>query len=139
LSTPSTRATAASPRSWEQTSGENAVYAHCADEDCYVLSGTRGTLGVPTMRLRRWDGEASWTRPFHTDIVPGARHDPLERQLAHFCAVARRECAPSVDGREGLETLRVTLAIARAAATGTMVTTARESSLAPIPQTETGS
>jgi predicted dehydrogenase len=112
---------AASPKSWEQTSGENAIYAHCGDEDCYVLSGTRGSLGVPTMRLRTYDGEASWTAAYRTDTVDVQRADPLERQLAHFCAVARGEARPRVSGREGLATLRVTLAIAHAAATGARI------------------
>lgn len=109
---------AAAPRSWEQTSGENAIYAHCDDEDCYVLSGTRGTLGVPTMRLRTYDGEASWTSPCRTAIIDVQRADPLARQLAHLCAVARGGVPPRVSGRDALETLRVTLAIAEAAASG---------------------
>ena len=41
--------TAASPKSWEQTSRENTAYAACDDEDAYTLVGTRGSLGVPTM------------------------------------------------------------------------------------------
>jgi predicted dehydrogenase len=109
---------AASVKSWEQTSGENAMYARCDDEDCYVLSGTRGSLGVPTMRLRTYDGEASWTAPYATTVVDAQRADPLVRQLSHFCAVARGEAQPRVSGRDALATLRVTLAIARAAATG---------------------
>jgi predicted dehydrogenase len=113
---------AAAVKSWEQTSGENAIYAHCDDEDCYVLSGARGSLGIPTMRLRTYDGEASWTAPYRTTIVDVHRTDPLAHQLAHFCAVARAEAEPRVSGRDGLETLRATLAIADAAVTGTRIT-----------------
>jgi predicted dehydrogenase len=112
---------AASLRSWEQASGENPIYAHCGDEDCYVLAGTRGSLGVPTMRLRTYDGEPSWTAPFQTRIVEVQRADPLDLQLAHFCAVLRGEASPRVSGRDALETLRVTLAIARAAATAARI------------------
>ena len=42
-------ARAASPRSWEQTSGENTRYDHHADADCYVIAGDQGSLEVPTM------------------------------------------------------------------------------------------
>ena len=44
--------TAACPRSWEQTSQENTAYPSYADEDCYVIAGTFGSLSVPTMRIK---------------------------------------------------------------------------------------
>src|SRR5690349_14862438 len=44
--------TAASARSWEQTSRENTSYAAYDDEDCYHIAGTTGSLSVPTMRVR---------------------------------------------------------------------------------------
>lgn len=115
--------TAASARSWEQTSGENASYPHYADEDCYLLAGTRGSLAVPTMRLRLYAGEPSWWKPFETGVVDVTRSDPLALQLDHFCAVVRGDAAPRVTAREGLETLRVTLGIDRAARTRTPVAT----------------
>jgi predicted dehydrogenase len=114
---------AASPRSWEQTTGENPAYARSDDEDCYLLAGTRGSLGVPTMRLRTYPSERSWAQPFHTEVVRVDSADPLARQLEHFCAVIRREAQPAVSGRDALQTLRVALAIQEAARTGQIIAT----------------
>ncbi len=115
--------TAAAARSWEQTSRENASYASYADEDCYLISGLDGSLAVPTMRLKTVAGERSWGQPMREEIVAVERADPLALQLEHFCAVVRGEASPLVEGREALQTLRVTLAIAEAARTGRIVAT----------------
>lgn len=106
--------TVASARSWEQTSLENTSYAHYPDEDCYLIAGTRGSLAVPTMRLKVYTGERSWWEPFHEDVIDLERADPLARQLEHFCAVIRGETEPLVSGWDGVQTLRVTLAIQEA-------------------------
>ena len=106
---------AASPRSWEQTSGENKSYDHHADEDCYVIAGDRGSLAVPTMRLREYGGERSWWAPLLSERLPLPERDPLAAQLAHFCAVVRSDTPPRVTARDATRTLAVTLAIAEAA------------------------
>lgn len=109
---------AAGPRSWEQTSGENRAYDHHADEDCYVLSGERGSLSVPTLRLRTYEGPASWLEPLTTTRLPRPDSDPIQCQLAHFCAVLRGTAAPRVSAADATCTLAVALAIAEAAHTG---------------------
>ena len=116
--------TAASARSWEQTSQENRSYATYADEDCYVVVGTRGSLAIPTMRVKAYDkpDDRSWWKPFHTSVAQVDRSDPLEHQLAHFCAVIRGDARPLVTVRDGLMNLRITEAIAEAARTGIIVT-----------------
>lgn len=113
--------TAASARSWEQTSRENKSYPTYPDEDCYVISGTNGTLSVPTMRLKTYAGERGWWTPFEQSTLELTRKDPLERQLAHFCDVIAEKCPPLVSVRDGLQNLRVTEAIATATKTGTIV------------------
>jgi predicted dehydrogenase len=112
--------TAASARSWEQTSQENKSYPTYPDEDCYLIVGTGGSLAIPTMRLKVYDRkeDRSWWKPFRTEVAAVDRSDPLEVQLEHFCAVIRGEAKPLVTARDGLQNLRVTEAIALATRTG---------------------
>jgi len=114
---------AASARSWEHTSQENKAYPTYEDEDCYVISGTDGTLSVPTMRLKTYPRaeDRSWWKPFEVGVVGMVREDPLKRQLEHLGAVVRGDVAPLVSARDGLQNLRVTEAITLAAATGQLV------------------
>lgn len=115
--------TAACPRSWEQTSQENKAYATYSDEDCYVITGTNGTLSVPTMRLKTYPRpeDSSWWKEFEVGVVGMVRDDPLQRQLEHFGAVVRGEAEPLVSARDGLLNLRITEAIAMAACTGRVI------------------
>jgi predicted dehydrogenase len=113
--------TAASPRSWEQTSGENTSYARYDDEDCYHIAGTSGSLSVPTMRLRTYPGPRSWWEPFTSTTVALEHSDPLANQIAHFSDVIRGAAAPICSGRDGLDTLRVVEAVVEAARTGTPI------------------
>lgn len=114
---------AASAKSWEMTSQEDASYPNYPDEDCYLIAGTNGSLGVPSMRLKRYPsgGERSWWKPFESVRVDTERADPLKLQLEHFCAVVRAEVEPRVGLYDGLQNLRVTDAIQRAATGGGVV------------------
>jgi predicted dehydrogenase len=120
--------TAASARSWEQTSQENKAYPTYDDEDCYLVAGTNGSLAIPTMRLKTYarDEDRSWWKPFEVGTVGMVRDDPIKHQMAHFGAVARGEVAPLVSARDGLRNLRVTEAIVTAAAQGTVVELPRD-------------
>ena len=113
--------TAASARSWEQTSGENADYPTHPDEDCYHLAGTRGSLSMPSLRVRDFPGERSWYEPFRTSTVQVARSDPLANQITHFTAVIRGAEEPVCSGRDGHAALRVVDAVLEAARTGRAV------------------
>lgn len=90
--------TAACARNWEHTSQENKAYPTYDDEDCYVVTGTDGSLSIPT--------------------------DPLKLQMEHFGAVVRGEAEPIVSARDGLENLRVTEANGEAARTGKVIAVA---------------
>jgi predicted dehydrogenase len=115
--------TAASARSWEQTSQENKAYPSYGDEDCYVVTGTNGSLSVPTMRIKTYPRpqDRSWWKEFEVGVVGMVRDDPIKHQLEHFGAVVRGEAEPLVTARDGLQNLRITEAIARAAAQGSTV------------------
>jgi predicted dehydrogenase len=115
--------TAACVRSWEQTSQENKAYPSYADEDCYVITGTNGSLSVPTMRLKTYPRpeDRSWWKPFEEGVVGMVRDDPLKHQIEHFGAVVRGEAEPLVSARDGLANLRVTEAIAEAAKSGRVI------------------
>lgn len=115
--------TAASPRSWEQTSQEDRAYSAYPDEDCYVLAGTLGSLAIPTMRLRSYASQAdrSWWKPFRTQVLDLRRQDPLAAQIEHFAAVIRGEVQPLVGVRDGVQNLRVVEAIREAAREGRAV------------------
>lgn len=116
--------TAACARSWEQTSQENPAYPSYSDEDCYVVTGTNGSLSVPTMRLKTYPSpEArSWWKPFEVGSVGLVREDPIQRQMAHFGAVVRGEAEPLVSALDGLRNLSITEAIVAAARSGHAVT-----------------
>lgn len=105
--------TAASARSWEQTSRENPVYPAYDDEDCYEISGTLGSLAVPTMRIKyyRDPASASWWKPFLRETVDLVREDPLNCQLTNFLNVIDGSEAPLVTGRDGLRSLQVVEAL----------------------------
>ena len=105
--------TAASPKSWEQTSGENPSFAHYPDEDCYVLSGTRGSLSMPSMKLRIYPQNIipSWQSNFKTEFIKIKKIDPLDAQLNHFLDVIEGKSEPRVSAYDGLENLRILEAI----------------------------
>ena len=115
--------TAACARSWEQTSQENKAYTTYEDEDCYVITGTNGSLSVPTMRLKTYPRpeDRSWWKAFDVSVVGMVRDDPLKHQMEHFGQVVRGEALPLVSARDGLLNLRVTEAIVEAARTGSTV------------------
>ncbi len=115
--------TAACARSWEQTSQENKAYPSYEDEDCYVITGTNGSLSVPTMRLKTYPRpeDRSWWKAFEVGVVGMVRDDPLMHQMEHFGQVVCGEASPLVSAQDGLLNLRVTDAIVEAARTGRTV------------------
>jgi predicted dehydrogenase len=113
--------TAASARSWELTSQENKEYPTYGDEDSFHIAGTKGSLSVPTMRVKLYDGTPSWWEPLTESTESVNRTDPLSNQIAHFAAVIKGQEDPIVSGMAGLKSLRVVNAVREAARTGAPV------------------
>ena len=115
--------TAASAKSWEQTSQENKAYPTYPDEDCYTVAGTFGSLSIPTMRMKTYRNEEdrSWWKPFDVSVAEMIRDDPIKLQMEHFGAVVRGEAQPIVSARDGLQNLKITEAIVEAAKSGRIV------------------
>ena len=108
------------PWSWEMTTGENPAYPR-ADESCYLIGGTHGSLSLPALDLRTAQGKRSWYSPFDLARPGIPNEDPLARQISQFARVIRGEEPPLVSGRDGLETLRVIEAVKQSAADGRRV------------------
>jgi predicted dehydrogenase len=100
---------AASPNSWEQTSGENPQYANDRSANCYTFMGTLGSLEVPTMKLRTVkEGDSpSWFQELNSCVLERDLADPLEKQFEHFCDVIAGEKSAFVSVHDGIKNLAV--------------------------------
>lgn len=117
LATASVSDSVVAPWSWEMTTGENPVYPK-TEEACYVIGGTHGSLTIPALDVWKNGIKRSWWEPFEKRRVAVQDEDPLVLQIRQFCKVIRGEEAPLVSGREGLNTLKVIMAIKQSAASG---------------------
>lgn len=109
--------TAASCKSWEQTSLENSKYSSHNDENCYYISGTKGSLSVPTMKLLYFDTntEPSWWNNLTEKTLNLVRDDPLKCQLKNFIEVIKGTEKPLVTGYDGLKNLKIVDSIMKSA------------------------
>lgn len=115
--------TAAAARSWEHTSHENKSYPFCPGEECYLITGTRGSLSIPTMRLTYYESEesSSWWLPFKNETIHFASSDPLECQLKNFIHMIHGTEDPLVSAHDGLQNLQITEAISKSVASKKLV------------------
>jgi predicted dehydrogenase len=111
--------TAASPSSWELGSGENPFYPQ-QNENCYLISGTKGVLTVPKLELWRCAGDKGCGAPLSCEGIKVSATDPLVRQLRHFCNVICGMETPRITGADATRTLAVQ-AIHESAQTGRVV------------------
>lgn len=117
--------TTVSPRSWEQTSGENPDYPRYPSEDCYFIAGTKASMAVPTLRTWSYadDGrEPGWFTPFAEKTLPLQAVNPLAAQLDHFCDVITGQAEPIITVADALQSLLTVEAVQQSIATGQTVT-----------------
>ena len=113
--------TAASPWSWDLSSGENPSFPR-SSEDSHFLCGTEGSLALPSLRHWRYEGERGWHHSLSESGVAFDAASPYVEQARHFGAVVRREERPVVDALDATRTLWITLAIRAAATSGSAIT-----------------
>ena len=109
---------ASSCKCWEQTARENLDYYHDPLENCYLITGTCGSLLIPTMTVHHFDSgnEPSWYQAMAVDKFAVDVTDPLKSQLEHFCSVIWREEALLVSAEDGYRNLLITEQMAEASA-----------------------
>lgn len=120
LATASVSDTVVAPWSWEMTTGENPAYPK-TEEACYLIGGSHGSLSIPSLDVWKNGTKRSWWEPLEKRRVAVQTEDPLALQIRQFCKVIRGEEEPLVSGREGLNTLKVIMAIKQSAESGERV------------------
>ena len=114
--------TAVAPWSWDLASGESANFPpQPVAVQSHFLSGTEGSLALPTLDYWRYTSDKSWSAPITRESVSIERGDPYAAQLDHLVRVVRHEEAPLITARDGALTLRATMAVHKAAKSGQIV------------------
>lgn len=104
----------ASPYIWDVASGQALYFPH-QPEDCYYLGGTKGTLGVPTMILWKYEEDGDWRSPLSCRRVAIERSSCYTKQLDNFAAVIDGREQPVVSALDGALTVAVISAVEQAA------------------------
>lgn len=130
---------AVAPWSWELTAGERTSYDFPrTGQDCYFLAGTKGALGVPSLRLWRQEEAQDWQAPLPEESASVKDGNPIRNQAAHFAEVIRGRADPLITARDAARTLEATLAVTRSAATGREVTlsSSQQQHARPLPRAD---
>ena len=121
--------TAVTPWSWDLAAREGAGFPpQPGHVTSHYLSGTEGSLTLPALEHWRYSGEKSWFAPISRAEIAHERGDPYLEQLLHLRRVVRDGEPPLITPADGTRTLRATLAVAEAAASGGTVWLSIESS-----------
>ena len=123
LATLSLSDSAVTPWSWDLATREyDAFPPQPAPVQTHFLSGTEGSLTLPTLEHWSYRGGKSWVQPISRESRVFEQVDPFLKQLHHFHRVVRCEEQPEVTAADAASTLRATLAVREAARSGRRVT-----------------
>lgn len=111
----------ATPWSWEQSSGENPVFAQQPDQPCYLIGGTLGSLSIPQLSVWRYGDAKGWNAPLHERRENADGTSALANQLAHFAQVICRQAKPLITAADAARTLALVEAASQAARQGCVV------------------
>lgn len=104
---------AAGPWSWEFSFPDKTSYDHTkAGQDCYMVCGTEGGLGLPSLRLWRHEVRPSWLEPLVSETIPAGDGSAMELQLGHFLDVIDGNTVPLSSAADAARTLDVTQQVA---------------------------
>jgi predicted dehydrogenase len=110
----------AAPSLWayESTMGENPHF-YPTKGDIYHILGTKASLTFPGMVKVSYPDPAKvgWQHPLITEKLSIKSEDPYPGQIKHFCRVIKGEEEPRTSGYDGLQTLKVTMAVAQSGQT----------------------
>lgn len=112
---------AVSPYTWDQATKDEPAFPFTPDASCYVISGTKGSLTVPSLELHYHNGVADWNHSLSSSFLLEEEGDSFSRQLRHFCHVVRREVEPLVTVRDAARTINLMDAVLRSAVSGSRV------------------
>ncbi|MGQ0674678.1 MAG: Gfo/Idh/MocA family protein [Rhodospirillales bacterium] len=105
------------PWSWEWGSRENPFYPH-EGRDCYLVTGTKGSLAVPSLEHWWHEPGEGWGDPLTRRRIPVKPEDAYIGQMRNFAEVIGGKAEAVVSGEDGARTLAATLAITESAAQG---------------------
>lgn len=111
------------PWSYDMAAAESTFWDTYPGENSLRVFGTKGSFGFPNMDLYYYDDDAyGWTSPLKHEHFEIENNDPMTAELEHFIDLCTgRETVPRCSGEDGLNTLKVVLAMSESAKSGQVI------------------
>ncbi len=107
---------------WSMPSGAMVMahesFTHAYAESGFELHGTKGSIVARNVMTQRPVGQITIKTEAGTETLPFADHNLYIRSLDQFHAAIKGDGRPSADGIDGIKSLAVAAAVAKAAKTG---------------------